>query len=194
VRDGTRPGEHVRVHTTLDLRPTRFDHPDALRLIAELQEVYRQRYGDGDTTPVDTSEFAPPRGHFVIGYCGDGDGDGAGDEAVACGGWRARDGGDPALRPGDAEIKRMYVRDAHRGRGFARAVLSELERTAAAAGRLRVVLESGTAQPEAIALYTSSGYHRIPGFGTYRDWPDSRCFAKALAPIGRPAQAGPAGR
>ena len=51
-----------------------------------------------------------------------------------------------------------------------------------------VVLETGTAQPEAIALYASSGYHRIPNFGTYREYPNSRCFAKTLGPVRRPAQ------
>ena len=66
--------------------------------------------------------------------------------------------GDPELRDGDAEIKRMYVIAAHRGRGIARAVLAELERTAAAAGRRPMVLETGDRQPEAVALYTSSGY------------------------------------
>ena len=144
-------------------------------MVEELQRFYRRRYDDeGDSTPVSTTEFAPPRGHFVIGW--------ADGEAVACGGWRARDGGDdPALRPGDAEIKRMYVRDAHRGRGFARALLAELERTAAAAGRLRCVLETGTAQPEAIALYVSAGYAPMPKFGTYREYENSRCFAKPVA-------------
>ncbi|WP_214403098.1 GNAT family N-acetyltransferase [Pseudonocardia lacus] len=147
-------------------------------MIDELQRFYQQRYGDeGDATPVDTAEFAPPRGRFLIAW--------SDDEPVACGGWRARDGGDPALRPGDAEIKRMYVREAHRGRGFARALLAGLERSAAAAGRLRCVLETGTAQPEAIALYLSSGYERMPNFGTYRDYPNSRCFAKSIEPIGR---------
>ena len=52
----------------------------------------------------------------------------------------------------------MFVVAAHRDRGHARAVLAELERSAAAAGRRRAVLETGTRQPEAIALYTSSGY------------------------------------
>jgi ribosomal protein S18 acetylase RimI-like enzyme len=47
----------------------------------------------------------------------------------------------------------MFVVAAHRGRGHARAVLAELERSAAAAGRRRTVLETGTRQPEAIALY-----------------------------------------
>jgi GNAT superfamily N-acetyltransferase len=158
----------------LDLRPTPFDHPDAVRLIAEIQQVYVERYGGEDATEIDPREFAAPSGFFVIGY--------ADGEPVACGGWRARhafEGG--PLRDGDAEVKRMYVAAAHRGKGYARAVLAELERTAAAAGRRRIVLETGTMQPEAIALYTSAGFAPMPAFGTYADSPSSRYFAKLLA-------------
>ena len=78
----------------------------------------------------------------------------------------------------------MFVAAAHRGRGYARAVLAELERTAAAAGRRRTVLETGTRQPEAIALYTSAGYAPMAAFGVYRDSPNCRCFAKPLRPSG----------
>lgn len=157
----------------LELRPVPFDHPDSLRLIAELQQVYRERYGDEDATPVDPAEFAAPRGFFAVGYVDA--------QAVACGGWRARDGGeDPEIHDGDAELKRMYVAATHRGRGYARLVLAELERAAALAGRIRIVLETGTLQPEAIALYASAGYAPMPNFGTYRCEPDSRCFAKPL--------------
>jgi hypothetical protein len=42
------------------------------------------------------------------------------------------------------------------------------------------VLETGLAQPEAIALYESAGYLPIEGFGHYRDEPSSRSFAKEL--------------
>jgi ribosomal protein S18 acetylase RimI-like enzyme len=159
--------------SALDLRPTAFDHADSVRLIGELQAHYVGLYGDGDDTPVDPAEFAAPAGHFVLGYL-----DGV---AVASGGWRAReDGDDPHLRPGDAEIKRMYVVPAARGHGFARAVLAELERTAAAAGRRRMVLETTTLQPDAVGLYVSCGYRPIPTFGHYRDDPRNRCYAKAL--------------
>jgi hypothetical protein len=50
-----------------------------------------------------------------------------------------------------------------------------------AAGRRRIVLETGTMQPEAIALYTSAGYEPMPAFGAYADSPTSRYFTKPLA-------------
>jgi len=173
-----------------ELRAVAYDHPDAASLVAAVQWEYVLRYGGGDATPVDPAEFAPPRGHFVVGY--------AAGVPVACGGWRARDPvpqdalsgptapAEPegALRDGAAEVKRMFVAADHRGRGHARAVLAELERSAAAAGRRRAVLETGTRQPEAIALYTSSGYVPMTAFGVYRDSPNCRCFAKALPPSG----------
>lgn len=149
-----------------------FDHPAAARLIAEVQQVYVERYGDVDVTPTDPAEFAAPHGHFLVAL--------AAEQVLGCGGWRARDDGAVGLAPGDAEIKRMYVVPAARGRGVARAVLAELERTALVAGRRRMVLETGTRQPEAIGLYRSSGYRSIPAFGAYRGEPDSRCFAKIV--------------
>jgi GNAT superfamily N-acetyltransferase len=162
----------------LELHTVGYAHPDAVALVAAVQEVYRQRYGGHDATPVDPAEFAPPAGLFVVGYL-------AG-EPMVCGGWRLRTEAEPgipepgALAAGDAELKRMYVVDAARGRGYARRLLTELERTAAEAGARRMVLETGTAQPEAIQLYRSSGYTPIPKFGVYRNSPGSRCFAKSL--------------
>jgi len=75
----------------------------------------------------------------------------------------------------------MYVAPQARGRGLARSMLSHLERTAAAAGARVMVLETGSAQPEAIALYLSSGYTRIESFGHYKWSPENRCFGKRLA-------------
>ena len=56
----------------------------------------------------------------------------------------------------------MYVVPAARAPGLARTMLAHLERTAAAAGAEAMILETGTAQPEAMALYESSGYTRDP--------------------------------
>lgn len=156
----------------LVLRPTPLDHPDAVALVTRLQAYYRVIYGGHDETPIDASEFALPEGYFVVGYV-----DGV---AAACGGWRARDGDETALCPGDAEIKRMFVDPAQRGHGHGTAVLADLERTAAAAGRRRMVLETGVRQPDAIGFYANAGYVPMPPFGAYRDEPGSRHYAKRL--------------
>lgn len=149
-----------------------FGHPDAMRLIEEVQGEYVARYGGRDDTPLDPVMFEPPDGSFFVLYL-----DG---QAVASGAWRRRDGVPALVGRRIAEIKRMYVVPAARGHGLARTVLAHLERTAVEAGCEALVLETGLRQPEAIALYESSGYRPIDGFGHYRDESLSRCFAKDL--------------
>ncbi|MFB7866347.1 MULTISPECIES: GNAT family N-acetyltransferase [unclassified Streptomyces] len=163
----------------MDIRPTSFDHPDAVKLNDAVQLEYAVRYadddgdGEGDLTPLDPSMFAPPQGLYLIAYDPEG-------LPVATGGWRAQEANDEGYTDGDAELKRMYVVPEARGLGLARRILAALEADARAAGRTRMVLETGTAQPEAIALYTSSGYEPCAKFGYYREYPNSRCYAKAL--------------
>ena len=152
-----------------------YDHPDAQKLDAQVQQEYRERYhSEGDVTPLTPSMFAPPHGRFLLAY----DPDGA---PVGCGGWRSRDRDEEGYQDGDAEIKRLYVVPEMRNRGLARRILALLEEDARAAGRRQMVLETGTAQPEAINLYRSSGY--VPAkakFGVYRHSANSRCFTKPL--------------
>ncbi|GAB3966769.1 GNAT family N-acetyltransferase [Streptomyces sparsus] len=152
----------------------RYDHPDARKLEAEVQLEYAVRYGDeGDVTPLAPEMFEPPHGLFLVVYDQK-------ERPVATGGWRSQERNDEGYSDGDAEIKRMYVVTEARGQGLARRVLAALEEDARAAGRTRMVLETGTQQPEAIALYTSSGYTPTTKFGLYRHEPLSRCFAKPL--------------
>jgi GNAT superfamily N-acetyltransferase len=92
---------------------------------------------------------------------------------VACGAWQA-------LEPGVAEIKRMYVRPAYRGRGIARQLIVALEEEILAADRSIIRLETGTYLPAAIALYRSAGYLPIPVYGEYVGNPFSVCFEKRL--------------
>ena len=158
--------------SALTLRRVPITHPDAQRLIADVQAEYAQRYGSGDESPVVPEGFDGERGSFFVGYVGD--------EAVTTGAWRV--GLVEALgTTRTAEIKRMYVVQGWRGRGLARLVLAHLEATAAAFGIEALVLGTGTLQPEAIALYESSGYVPVPGFGHYRESPLSRCFGKRLS-------------
>ena len=157
------------------IQSTPYDHPEAVKLQDAVQAEYVVRYdGEGDVTPLDPSMFVPPHGLYLLAYDAE-------DRAVASGAWRRQDENDEGYADGDAELKRMYVIPEARGLGLARRVLALLEDDARAAGRTRMVLETGTAQPEAIALYTSSGYEPCAMFGHYRDYDNSRCFAKPLA-------------
>ncbi|HJR38758.1 MAG TPA: GNAT family N-acetyltransferase [Nocardioidaceae bacterium] len=156
----------------MDIRQVPFTHPDARTLIEEVQAEYRARYGGPDGTPLDPEMFDAPQGAFFIGYL-----DGA---PVAMGGWRFRADVTAFGRLRAAEIKRMYVGLGARRRGLARAVLAHLETTARAAGADLIVLETGIEQPEAIALYTSSGYQLIEKFGHYKWSPKSRSYGKPL--------------
>ena len=58
--------------------------------------------------------------------------------------------------------------------------MAGLERAARQAGFRRVVLETGTAQPEAMALYAALDYAPIESYGRYAAEADQRCFGKDL--------------
>lgn len=156
----------------MDIRRTAFSDPVAQALVADLQQEFSTRYGSPDETPMDPTQFGPPAGAFFIGW--------AGEEPVATGGWRLRP--DVTALDGTvaAEIKRMYVVPRAQRRGLARLMLAHLETTALAAGADVMVLETGLKQPEAIALYESSGYSPVAGFGYYRDSPMVRYLGKRL--------------
>lgn len=141
------------------------DSEPAATLVAEVQQEYLRRYGVTDATPVDQREFAPPYGVFLLARVGP--------TVLGCAGMRQH-------TDGVVELKRMYVRPEHRRRGHARRLLAALEQRAREQGSRRMVLETGTAQPEAIALYTSSGYTPVPGFGYHRDVPLARSFGRDL--------------
>ena len=152
----------------MTLVPDRLDSLIGIELLAELDEDLLCRYGDDDEpvhAPV--AAFVPPHGLFLVALS-----EGV---PVGCGGFRPHE-------DGVAELKRMYVRPQARGRGLARHLLSALEDAAARAGYRELWLETGLSQPEAIALYESSGYQPIPTFGQYAGAPDQRCYAKVLEP------------
>jgi len=155
------------------IRPCLITDPDAALLVEEVQLEYVARYGSRDETPLQPGYFEAPGGAFFVGYL-----DGV---PVATGAWRLRSDVHALGSTATAEIKRMYVAPSGRGLGLARAMLAHLERTAAAAGTAVMILETGLAQPEAIALYESSGYTPIAGFGFYKDAPLARCFARVVA-------------
>ena len=147
------------------IEPAAWDDPDGVALRALQRADIDSRYG-ADTEP-GTKPTADDISLFVLAR------DAAG-VAIGCGALRRLD-------DTTAEIKRMFVRTENRGVGVSRMILAALEDWAWVEGWTTLRLETGTLQHEAIGLYTSAGYHRIPNFGPYRDEPLSLCFERHLA-------------
>ncbi len=84
--------------------------------------------------------------------------------------------------PNCMEVKRMFVPEPERGKGWASMVLKELEKWAFELGTSKLILETGLKQPEAIALYRKNNYIVIPNYGQYANIENSVCFEKKINP------------
>lgn len=82
---------------------------------------------------------------------------------------------------GTAEIKRMFIDPAARGRSVARKLMETLEAAAFERGLAAIRLETGIYQPEAIGLYKKFGYVEIAAFGGYQPDPLSLFMEKTPA-------------
>lgn len=143
---------------------TNSDNPDFRTLVVLLDVVMAERDGAAHSFYAQFNKLDAIR-HVVVAY--------ADGEAVGCGGFKE-------YSPVTAEIKRMFVKREHRGRGVARAVLAELEKWAAELGCRECILETGHNMPEAIRLYEKSGYARIPNYAPYEGVEHSVCMKKVL--------------
>jgi putative acetyltransferase len=78
------------------------------------------------------------------------------------------------------EVKRMFVRPIHRGRGLGKAMLNRLAEFAQSNGAKVLRLETGIYEVEAIGLYEGWGFSRRTPFGEYREDPLSVYLEKQL--------------
>jgi GNAT superfamily N-acetyltransferase len=136
----------------IEARRVRGDDPEARELVAAMEAWVTENFGPATpdrTSTVTAEEMVPPHGTFVVLY--------ENGEAVGGGGLR---------RLGDdvAEIKRMFVRPAARGRGLGRRVLEELESAASELGYRRLRLDTAVSMTTAMALYRAAGYRDIPDY------------------------------
>lgn len=81
---------------------------------------------------------------------------------------------------GSAELKRIYVRNACRGKQLGEAIVQQLEKIAAAQGCNQTRLETGNQQPAAIRLYEKMGYLQCDAFPPYQPDPLSVFMMKPL--------------
>ncbi|MEU6735707.1 GNAT family N-acetyltransferase [Streptomyces physcomitrii] len=154
--DGTRApaaadGSHAaspgsRTSSALTVVQVAVSDPLAAPLLRELADEYTARYGPEahrELARYPDTEFAPPHGVLLL-LLADG-------RPVAGGAFRRYDAR-------TAEVKRVWTHSAHRRRGLARRVLTELEQEAATRGYTRLYLTTGPRQPEAKNLYLTAGY------------------------------------
>ncbi len=98
-------------------------------------------------------------------------------EPVGCGAFRVMDD-----QPGSAEVKRLYVTLAGRGKKIGSALLAELERMGEGVGTRRFALETGPRQPEAQRVFEAAGYVECEPWGPFIGKEFSICMEKLLAP------------
>ena len=141
--------------------------PRAVALINAQQRELRAVYQDTDER---TEPFDPA----IL------EGDGCvllvweeGGELLACGAIKRLD-------TQSAEIKRMCTRPEARGRGLGRVLLLELIARGWNPRYIRLLLETGDQQQEAVRLYESAGFTRIPNFGYYIGTENSLCYELPL--------------
>ncbi|MGW2396238.1 GNAT family N-acetyltransferase [Kitasatospora sp. NPDC001664] len=146
--------------TSWILTPEAFDSASASSLRRDYYDEVASRYWKRPATPEEVDRglagdgvelLAPPTGQFVVGRYGG--------EAAACGGILMLD----AER---AELTRVYVRPAFRGKGGAGLLLEQLEEEARSLGAGRTVLNTRLDLVEARALYVRHGYAEIPAYCT----------------------------
>ena len=134
-------------------------------LIDHLSAELGPLYGDDGAGAFAPSDVDVPGGAFVIAWLDS--------RPVGCGALRP-------MEPGIGEIKRMFVEPTARRKGVARKVLQTLEELARAYGYNALRLETGVRQPEAMTLYESAGFQRIPCYGCYAGQFLSVCYEKSL--------------
>lgn len=143
----------------------RADTPDAIALVEELDAHLIPQYPPASHHGYDVEKLLRQGvAFFVLRHEG---------EPAGCGGIQL-------YGTEYGELKRMYVRPAYRGQGFAKRLLDHLSAYALSQGVTVLRLETGIYQTEAIGLYERWGFERIPPFGEYLEDPLSLFFEKPL--------------
>ena len=139
---------------------------DVIALIRQSDALMQSLYPAESNHLVDVESLAAFNVHFLVAR--------EQGRALGCGAFVLGEAG-------QAEMKRVFVAPAARGKGVARALMEALEREAAQRGVTLMQLETGIKQPEAIALYRKFGYAERGPFGSYQPDPLSLFMEKRLA-------------
>jgi GNAT superfamily N-acetyltransferase len=126
------------------------DTSGALAIVHAASDELQQRYGgDGDNAHLNVDDLRAPLGLFLVARHGRDLVGGVGLRSICA----------PALHY--AEVKRLWVRPDLRRGGIGLTLMHEIEHRAQELGCETLFLETGPAQPEALALYTTNSWTKI---------------------------------
>lgn len=149
------------------IQPEAVDQPEVLALLAELDAYQSTLYPAECCHFTDLRTVAVDKLIFLVIRHANG-------QAVGCGAIVLR-------KPGESEMKRIYLSPECRGSGVADQLLRQLEKRAHQAGCWVIRLETGIHQPQAIRLYRRHGYQIRGPYPPYGDDPLSVYMEKTLA-------------
>ncbi len=151
---------------TLDLTICEADpaDPAALYLIEALCQALAHITGDDGRGSFDPDDVRGDNACFILARDSQG-------TPLGCGAYRF-------LRPGVAEVKRMYASPGNKGVGAA--MLAYLEASAKVKGYRQCWLETRRVNKRALRFYRRHGYQEIENFGKYAGRAEAICFGKQL--------------
>lgn len=138
---------------------------ESIDLQWEMRRELDAMYDETTIDPPPLEQFRLPRAAFLVAWL-----DGT---PIGC-------GAITTLDESTAHFKRVFVRPGFRGHGFGRQVMKALEEKAAELGYTVLFLETADKQQEAISMYTSLGYQRVPCAGRVPCAEQSICFEKEI--------------
>jgi len=118
--------------------------------LAEIAALFPGGFDPAASAPAEPEDLSPPRGAFLVVRDDEG-------VAIGCGGVKLLD-------PRTAEIKRMWLAPAGRGRGVGVQLLEALEQAARDLGATLGRLDTNEALDTALALYRRHGWREVPPY------------------------------
>ena len=153
----------------ITIEPAPKDAPETQALVAGLMALYDEIFTPEEIREFDEAEAGDELSEYAFFLAR------RGGRAVGCGALRLMEDG------ATGEVKRIFVDPGHREAGAAHALMSAIEREAAARGLSRIVLTTAERLSAAVRLYESMGYARIPNYGPYAGRPVIVSYEKRLA-------------
>lgn len=130
------------------------------QLSKELDDELYKRYGKGQDVYSKFNIVSGPE-HAIIATDGE--------VAIACGCFKK-------YSADVAELKRIFVKDNYRGKGIAAQIVKNALKLAKTYNYKKMILQTGSKQPEAMNLYSTLGFKRVENYGHYKDDDNSVCY------------------